>query len=409
MSGPVGQRQAGDEARAVEVGVDADLEVDRGAFGFEAQRRVDFVIVADLGAPDHLVEGALRRGRGRPPSRSRRRRRCLRDTSAARRSAASTRNYRRSTPDAPGSASACRAKKLAPEGVALVPHVHGRDVGELVVGQGEEALARREGLHRLRQRRDVEQHGVVRRRARRGIAIVAEVLEQDVGPVPRLPAELLLVAVERILDRPGDIGRQIGLDRVEIEQREVLGLERRQVDAAGARRDPLGASARLRRSRAVYPARRSAPRRSSSAAAAAAGRRALRICSSGRTDEQCGHASPDYSAVTPAGLFHRPRRQTLLAIVPATLRPEGRLECARLQSRRERRVERQRLEVGVAERLNDRALAAKLASNCGCCASLAKAFGFAVIAANAWRSDGHRRHHIGVDPAIRCHAPSPAR
>ena len=85
------------------------------------------------------------------------------------------------------------AQEAAPEGVALVPHVHRRDVGELVVGQREEALARREGLHRLRQRRDVEQDGVVGRRARGGVAVVAEILEQHRGPVPRLPVEHLLV------------------------------------------------------------------------------------------------------------------------------------------------------------------------------------------------------------------------
>ena len=39
-------------------------------------------------------------------------------------------------------------EEVAPACVPPVPHVHRRDVRELVVGDGEEALARREGLHR---------------------------------------------------------------------------------------------------------------------------------------------------------------------------------------------------------------------------------------------------------------------
>ena len=102
----------------------------------------------------------------------------------------------------------------------------------------EEALAGREGLHRQRQ--------AARRRAgpccsasraRAGIAVVAEVLEQDRRAVPRLPVELLLVEGERVLERARDVGRQIGLDRVEIEKVEVLGFERREIEPRRVRRD----------------------------------------------------------------------------------------------------------------------------------------------------------------------------
>jgi hypothetical protein len=57
-------------------------------------------------------------------------------------------------------------EEFAPPGVLLVPHVHGRDVRKLVVVEREEALARRERLHRQAERRDIEQDGVVRRAAR---------------------------------------------------------------------------------------------------------------------------------------------------------------------------------------------------------------------------------------------------
>ena len=54
-------------------------------------------------------------------------------------------------------------EEVAPKCVLAVPHVHRRDVGELMVVQGEEALTGGEGLHRLAQRRDVEQYRIVGR------------------------------------------------------------------------------------------------------------------------------------------------------------------------------------------------------------------------------------------------------
>jgi hypothetical protein len=48
-------------------------------------------------------------------------------------------------------------KQAAPEGVALVPHVHGGNVASSWLVRVKKALARRERLHRLRQGRDVEQ------------------------------------------------------------------------------------------------------------------------------------------------------------------------------------------------------------------------------------------------------------
>jgi hypothetical protein len=63
-------------------------------------------------------------------------------------------------------------------------------VDRLVVHQGEEPLAGAEGLEGLDQRGDVDEDGVVGRSPRRGVAIVAEVLEQDRGLLPRPPAPL---------------------------------------------------------------------------------------------------------------------------------------------------------------------------------------------------------------------------
>ena len=131
-------------------------------------------------------------------------------------------------------------QEASPVRVLAIPNVHRCDVSKLVIGQREETLAGGERLHRQRQRRDVEQHRIIGGGARGGVAVIAEILEQDGGPVPRFPVEFLFVEGERIFDRPGNIGRQIGLDRVEIEQAEILGLERAEVDPRCVGRDVLG-------------------------------------------------------------------------------------------------------------------------------------------------------------------------
>ncbi len=118
----------------------------------------------------------------------------------------------------------------APARVLRVPDVHGRHVHRLVVEQGEEPLPGTEGLVGLGDGRHVQQDGVVGRRARRRVAIVREVLQQDGGAVPGLPAEQLLLKGERVLEGPGYIGGEIGLRRVEIEQLHVGGGEGRKVD-----------------------------------------------------------------------------------------------------------------------------------------------------------------------------------
>ena len=133
LVGAIFERQPRVEAGAVEIIVDPDLEVDRRALRFEAERRVEAVVVADLGAEHHFVIGALRAAE---PARH------------------------------PGFKEYCRAFKIparddvarggeiipqdrfgmflqrhrlageetAPVSVLAVPHVHRRDMRELVVG-----------------------------------------------------------------------------------------------------------------------------------------------------------------------------------------------------------------------------------------------------------------------------------
>ena len=223
---PVGQREIGEEAGAVEVGIGADLEVGLGALAFQPKRRKEAHLVAHLGAEHHFVIGAL--GAAEPARHPR-----FEEDRASFHVPA-----RGQVPGAGQEIVEDRFRMLLdrrrlaaeeppPEGILAVPDVDRGDVRKLVVGQREKALAGRKGLHRQRQRSDVEQDHVARRRQRRGIAIIGEVLEQDGGPVPRLPAKNLLVESERIFERATEIGRQIGLDRVDVEQRQILRFERR--------------------------------------------------------------------------------------------------------------------------------------------------------------------------------------
>src|SRR3954470_14971890 len=56
---PVGEREVGKEAGAVEVAVGAALEIDLRPFAFETERREDAALVVHLRPPDHLVIAAL--------------------------------------------------------------------------------------------------------------------------------------------------------------------------------------------------------------------------------------------------------------------------------------------------------------------------------------------------------------
>src|SRR5207302_972087 len=67
------------------------------------------------------------------------------------------------------------AEEMAPERVARIPHVNCSDVRQLVVHKREEALARREGLHRQREGRYIEQDHVAWAAERGGVAVVGEV------------------------------------------------------------------------------------------------------------------------------------------------------------------------------------------------------------------------------------------
>ena len=237
---PVGQREVGEEAGAVEVGIGADLEVDLGAFALQPERREEAQMIMHLGAEHHLVIAALGAAEtaGHPgfeehrasfhvPARG--------EVPGARQEIVEDRFrvllHRRRL----------AAEKVAPESVVRIPDVDRRDVRQLMVVEVKKRSPGRERLHRQRQRSDIEKDHVARRSERGGIAVVGEILEQDRRPVPRLPVELLLMEGERVFERASEIGRQIGLDRVDVEKRQVPGFERRQMEPRRVLRDVLRA------------------------------------------------------------------------------------------------------------------------------------------------------------------------
>ena len=148
--GRVVERQVAEEAGAIEIFVDPDLEVDRDAFRFQPDRIVEARVVADLGAEHHFVIGALAAAEAaRHPG--------FHEHRAAFEIPARHADPRRrqiGIEDRFGmllDRHRLAAEEFAPPRVGPVPHVHRRDVNQLVIHQREEALARAECLERQAQ------------------------------------------------------------------------------------------------------------------------------------------------------------------------------------------------------------------------------------------------------------------
>ena len=222
--------EPGDEARAVEVGVDAHLEVHARAGGDERQRIVEGGAVAHHRAEHHLVVAALRAAQ--PAAHPR-----LEEDGEA-----------LAVPARPGEArhrevaveerlgmlrlrQDLAAEESAPAALRGGVHVHGGDVHQLVVHERIHALAGGIGLEGERERRDVERERVAGRGARRGVAVIGEILEQDQRAVVGGPAEHALLPVERVLERADRVRREIG-ERIHVDEAHVLRLDERQAEGA---------------------------------------------------------------------------------------------------------------------------------------------------------------------------------
>ena len=143
----IGQRQIGIEARAVEIGVGADLEIDGIAFRFQAGGIEEMGVVAHHGAEHHLVIAALGAAQAAAHPGFHEDGRAF-QVPARHIGAGLGQVIVKDGFGMRGDRRRLAVKDIAPEGVIVVPHIHGGQMHRLMVHQREEALAGAEGLER---------------------------------------------------------------------------------------------------------------------------------------------------------------------------------------------------------------------------------------------------------------------
>ena len=224
LLGRVAARQPRHEARAVEIRVDLQLEVDLRALGHQAERVVETGVVPDHRSKHHLVVPALRAARGRRPSTCRGRRRSL--VVPPRRG-----HPRRGQVEVgDGLGLIGDRRHLAEEQPAEEPIparglVHRGHVHELVVHDGRHPLVGGQRLEGETQRCDLHGERVARHRACRSVPCVREVEQEDRHfPVGIEPKELLLER-QRGEECPGGVRRQVGFAPLEVDQPQVAHLD----------------------------------------------------------------------------------------------------------------------------------------------------------------------------------------
>ncbi len=231
----VAVREERHEPLAVDVRVRLELEVDLRPFRDEAERRVEAAPVPHHRAEDHLVPGTLApapapghprleedRGPFVVPARgqaARRRQVVVEDRLRLLR-------RRRDLPREHG----------APEPIARPRVVVERHVDELVVHHPVDRLVRRDGLVGEGHGRDLEHHEVPGDDVHAGVAEVGEVVQEDRDLLGRPVREDPPVEAEGVLERAGDVRDEVRLPRREVDEPQVVGLERR--DLAPGRRRP---------------------------------------------------------------------------------------------------------------------------------------------------------------------------
>ena len=125
------------------------------------------------------------------------------------------------------------AEELAPAQVARVGDVHVGEMHGLVVHRRVHPLAARQGLERVAGRGDVQGHAIARRGTGAGIAVVREIRQQHRALLVRRPLEDPALELQRVVERAGDEGRQVGLEGIEVEQLQVVGLEEVHLEGIG--------------------------------------------------------------------------------------------------------------------------------------------------------------------------------
>ena len=168
--------EPGDEARAIKVGVGANLEVHPHPLGHQAQRVIERRLVAHHGAEDHLVVPALgaAQAAGHPGFHEHR---AALEEPARRRKARCRQVVVEQRLRVPGLRRHLAAEQAAPEALLVRRGVTGGHMDQLVVRQAVEPLRGSEGLEGHRQRGDVEDQRIARRDPGRPSSEIGEILQ----------------------------------------------------------------------------------------------------------------------------------------------------------------------------------------------------------------------------------------
>ena len=230
LLGRVVPRQPGHEARAVQIRVRLELEVDFRAFRDQAQRVVERRVVFHHRAEDHLVVAALRASEaaGHPgidedrnpfvkPSRR----------GHAWRGQVEIEDRLGLL----GDRQHFSAEQTPEDPIAPRRLVHRRDVDQLVVHQRVHALVGRNRLEDVGDGGDLDGDEIVGHRGCAGIALVGQVDEQDRHLVVRIESEQLLLKTERVERRPRRVRHEERFAAIDVEEaqagRALLGELRR--------------------------------------------------------------------------------------------------------------------------------------------------------------------------------------
>ena len=224
--------QPGHEPGAVEVRVDLELEVDLGPLRGQPQRVVEAAAVEDHRAEHHLVVRALGPAEAaRHPGVEE-----DRDPLVVPAGRGHPRGRQIEIEDRLGvvgdgvhlAAEQAAEEALGPRGLIQRGHVD-----QLVVHDRVQPLVGRHRLEGGAQGGDLNAHEVARNGGRSGVAGVGEVGEQDRDLLGGVVAEQAALEAEGVLERAHGVGREVGLRALEVDEAQVVGLERGELGGDG--------------------------------------------------------------------------------------------------------------------------------------------------------------------------------
>ena len=224
LLGRRGQGEVGEEARAVEVGVHADLEVGLGALGLEPERIVDAGAVPHHGAEHHLVPGPLRAAQSAGQPGLEEDRDALAEPAGRRtpreREVAVQHRLR-----VLGRLAHLSEEDVAEERVPARRLVGRDDVHQLVAHQEVDALVRRAGLVHEVGGGDLDHHAVAGAGPHAGVPVVREVVGREGDLLPRPVPEEPALEGHRVLEAAHRVRRQVLERRAVVDEPQVVGLD----------------------------------------------------------------------------------------------------------------------------------------------------------------------------------------